>query len=148
MTSDPTAWIARHLFEWQATSALACNGLAAGMDAARAFCAGDRSWGAPHPDGGTHRAALRASTVEYTRRFPDGRMEVTPHRLRAVARHVDRALTDADRGRFEGLLAEYTEVLHGRGSRGHRPGAIIVADLRALTATVLDRAEARSAALS
>lgn len=147
MTSDPTAWIARHLFGWQATSALACGDLGDGMAAVRAFTAGDRTFGGPHPDGGTHSASLRVSSVEYTRRRPGEGDEVTRHRLRAIARHVDRGLTDADRGRFGGLLAEYTEVLHGRGSRGHRPGAIIVADLRALTDAVLARAEARSAAL-
>ncbi|MBN9791259.1 hypothetical protein DMP17_22010 [Pseudonocardia sp. TMWB2A] len=148
MTSDPTAWIAANLFGWQATAALACNGLSAGMDAARAFCAGDRSFGAPHPDGGTHRAALRASSVEYTRRHPDGRTEATRHRLRAIARHVDRGLTDADRGRFAELLEEYTGVLHDTRGHSSRPGTVISADLRALTAAVLDRAAARQAALS
>lgn len=147
MTSDPTAWIARHLFGWQATSALACGDLSDGMAAVAAFTAGDRTFGGPHPDGGTHSASLRVSSVDYTRRRPGERDEVTQHRLRAITRHVDRALTDADRGRFGELLAEYTAVLHDQAQRGHRPGAVIVADLRALTDAVLDRAEARSAAL-
>lgn len=146
--TDPTSWIARSLFGWQATSALACDSLEAGMAAVRAFTAGDRTFGGPHPDGGTHSAALRAASVDYTRRRPGERDKVTQHRLRAIARYVDRALTDADRGRFGELLAEYTAVLHDRAERGHRPGTVIVADLRALTAEVLDRAEARKAALS